>query len=201
MRTKRLLLMATALVAFGTAPAAAGPCSDEIANVTKLMASRDAGSGPTGTSAGAAGAGQMAAQRQAPTAGSVPGTEATAAMSAATQGRATSPQDVRSQIEGKPAAAQAGQGAAQTTGSLPGTEATAAMSQAAEGRATSPADVRAQIQGQPTSAQAAQGASGQQDNVAQATAALERARMLDRQGNETECMASAMQAKRLFGEK
>jgi hypothetical protein len=41
------LLGACAVVAFPLGTAAAGPCTAEIENVTKLLASRDAGSGPT----------------------------------------------------------------------------------------------------------------------------------------------------------
>ncbi len=77
---------------------------------------------------------------------------------------------------------------------------TSAMGKQAEGKATSPADVRRQTQGQPTAAdQAATGRAAAEP--ADATAALERAKELDRQGNEADCMASVRQAKQLSGSK
>ena len=47
MKTITLLLGVCAVVALPLGTAAAGPCTAEIENVTKLLASRDAGSGPT----------------------------------------------------------------------------------------------------------------------------------------------------------
>ena len=47
MKTITLLLGACAIVALPLGAAAAGPCTAEIENLTKLLASRDAGSGPT----------------------------------------------------------------------------------------------------------------------------------------------------------
>ena len=52
MKTITLLFGACAIVAFPLGTAAAGPCTAEIENVTKLLASRDAGSGPTAGPAG-----------------------------------------------------------------------------------------------------------------------------------------------------
>jgi hypothetical protein len=82
--------------------AAAGPCTTEIENVTKLMAARDAGAGPT-TGAGGA-AGQQPADRPA----QHPPTEI---IGRQTQGKAASPQDVQSQTRGGPTAAEQAQGA------------------------------------------------------------------------------------------
>jgi hypothetical protein len=47
MKTFTLLLGACALVVLPLGTAAAGPCTTEIENLTKLLASRDAGAGPT----------------------------------------------------------------------------------------------------------------------------------------------------------
>jgi hypothetical protein len=47
MKTITLLLGACALAALSAGAATAGPCTAEIDNVTKLLASKDAGAGPT----------------------------------------------------------------------------------------------------------------------------------------------------------
>src|SRR4029079_12678516 len=47
MKTITLLLGACALAALSAGTAGAGPCTTEIDNVTKLLASKDAGAGPT----------------------------------------------------------------------------------------------------------------------------------------------------------
>ena len=47
MKTITLLLGACALAALSAGTATAGPCTAEIDNVTKLLASKDAGAGPT----------------------------------------------------------------------------------------------------------------------------------------------------------
>jgi hypothetical protein len=43
----KALFGSVALLALGAGTATAGPCTGEIDNLTKLLASRDAGSGPT----------------------------------------------------------------------------------------------------------------------------------------------------------
>jgi hypothetical protein len=96
------LIVAGALLAVPMSSAAAGPCTTEIDNVTKLMAARDAGAGPT-TGAGGA-AGQQPADRPA----QHPPTEI---IGRETQGKAASPQDVQSQTRGGPTAAEQAQGA------------------------------------------------------------------------------------------
>src|ERR1700716_1959267 len=53
MKTITLLLGACALVALPVATAGAGPCTTEIDNVTKLLASKDAGAAPTAGGASA----------------------------------------------------------------------------------------------------------------------------------------------------
>jgi hypothetical protein len=98
------LLVAGALLAVPMSSATAGPCTTEIENVTKLMAARDAGAGPT-TGAGGA-ADQQPAERRA----EHPPTET---MSRQLQGGAASPQDVQSQTRGGPTAAEQAQGARQ----------------------------------------------------------------------------------------
>ena len=144
MKTTTLILAGTALFAVSAASATAGPCALEIENVTKTLAAKDAGSGPT---AGAAGATQSAAGR------SDQQHPPTSVMSQETEGKATSPEDVRRQTAGQPTATQQG-----TTGAAPAT-----------------------------------------GNTMDASGALDRARMLDQQGKEAECMEAVREAKRLAG--
>ena len=74
------------------------------------------------------------------------------------------------------------------------------MKQQTEGKATSPEDVRRQTAGQPTAAQ--QGASAtKSETPMQASSALDRARVLDGQGKEAECMAAVREAKQLAGQR
>ena len=142
MKTQTLILASMALFAFA-APANAGPCSTEIDNVAKTLASKDAGSGPTGSVAG-----NM--------------------QSAATSGSQHPP--------------------------------TSIMKQQTEGKATSPEDVRRQTAGQPTAAQ--QGASAtKSETPMQASSTLDRARVLDSQGKEAECIAAVREAKQLAGQR
>jgi len=82
------------------------------------------GSGaPSGSAAGNAAAGSSATvpnvsanPAQTPRAGEAPKTDATVAMNTASQGRATSAQDVRSQQQGQPTSSQLAQGSAQPAG-------------------------------------------------------------------------------------
>jgi len=77
---------------------------------------------------------------------------------------------------------------------------TSIMKQQTEGKAASPEDVRRQTAGQPPAAQ--QGTSGtaaKTDAPMQASSALERARGLDRQRKEAECMEAVREAKQLAG--
>jgi hypothetical protein len=83
------------LITLGFTPAQAGPCTSEI---NKLMASHDAGSGPT---AGATPS-TSTAQVESSTAQHPP----TALMGKETEGRAASPADVQRQTAGQPTAAQ-----------------------------------------------------------------------------------------------
>ena len=47
MNAKTFVLGSCAVLALGIATAQAGPCSDQIDNIRKILASKDAGSGPT----------------------------------------------------------------------------------------------------------------------------------------------------------
>ena len=142
MKTQTLILASMALLAFA-ASANAGPCTTEIDNVAKTLAAKDAGSGPTGSAAGGM-------------------------QSAATSGSQHPP--------------------------------TSIMKQQTEGKATSPEDVRRQTAGQPTAAQQG-GTATKSETPMQASSALDRARMLDQQGKEAECMAAVREAKQLAGQR
>ena len=139
MKTRTFILASMALFALGVGSATSGPCTIEIDGLAKTLAAKDAGSGPT---AGASGGTQSAAR---PSDQHPP----TAAMSQETQGKATSPEDVRRQTAGQPTAAQQG-----TTGAAAGPD---------------------------------------------ASSALNRARALDQQGKEAECMQAVGEAKQLAG--
>jgi len=103
----------------------AGPCTEQISALQKVLDSSDAGSGPTmrtgSTNAmttgstqpqsGSAEAPVSATPRQVPPAGEAPKTGATTTMNAATQDKAASPQDVRSQTQGQPTSSQIASGA------------------------------------------------------------------------------------------
>ena len=139
---QHLLLASSVLFAFGLGPSWAGPCTEQIAELQKTMSSMDAGSGPTmragsaqnptttsSTTPAAAGQGAAGAAGSSATvpnvsadpsrtlrAGEAPKTDATVAMNTASQGVATSAQDVRSQQQGQPTSAQIAQGSAQPVG-------------------------------------------------------------------------------------
>jgi hypothetical protein len=108
MKPATALLGACALLPLLAGSAGAQQCKTEIDNVAKLLASRDAGAGPTTGAASSAGgapssqAGQTAGQPQHPPTGR---------MGQATPGGAASPQDVQSQTRGEPTATQKAEGA------------------------------------------------------------------------------------------
>src|SRR6188508_181856 len=121
MKTITLLLGAGALAALSAGTAMAGPCTSEIDNVTKLLASKDAGAGPTAGGASATtgqhppsatmgAADPSTAASSAAAQSGQPQHPPTAAMTQAMQGGAASPQDVQSQSRGGPTAAQQAQG-------------------------------------------------------------------------------------------
>ena len=105
MKTQTLFLASMALFAFA-ASANASPCTTEIDNVAKKLAAKDAGSGATGVAGGM-------------TSAPVSGTQhpPTSIMKQQTEGKATSPEDVRRQTAGQPTAAQ--QGGAATKSDAP----------------------------------------------------------------------------------
>ena len=117
----RSFLLGSTLALVLASPVLAGPCTEQISDLQKVLASSDAGSGPTlrtqpsttsstQPQAGGMGAAPSAMPRQVPAAGETPQTEATAAMNRMTQDKATSPQDVRAQTQGQPTASQTGAG-------------------------------------------------------------------------------------------
>jgi len=78
---------------------------------------------------------------------------------------------------------------------------TSIMKQQTEGRATSPEDVRRQTTGQPTAGQQGTSAAGSADSSMKASSALDRARVLDRQGKEGECMEAVREARQFAGQR
>jgi hypothetical protein len=191
MRVTTFLFGACALLVFRTELAVAGPCTAEIENLTKLLASRDAGAGPTagpvGTTTGqhpptsAMGAADPSTAASAAAAESAkPQHPPTAAMNQATQGGGTSPPAGGAVREQHPP--------------------TAAMSGATQGGAASPQDVQSQTRGGPTAAQQAEGARRPAaEKLAAAQDALEQARNFDRNGQQSECMDAIERAKRFAG--
>jgi hypothetical protein len=181
MKAKTLILGGALAIVFGGGPATSGPCTTEIDALAKTLSARDAGTGPTSGASGLTQSGTAAGKEHPPT----------AAMSQATQGQATSPEDVRRQTAGQPTAAQ--QGAA------PQHPPTAAMNEATRGQ-TAPATTG---QHPPTAAmtEAARGQAATRPagsgNASEASLALGRARALDQQGKEVECMEAVGQARQL----
>lgn len=185
MTAKAFFFAGCAVLTLGSS-AQADPCAEQIASLTKVFASKDAGTGPT------SGAGM--ARTTTSQAGQHP---PTTAMSEQTQGIATSPEDVRRQTAGQPPAAQQ-----QTTGSATEHPPTAAMDQAVQSQAAPPG-------GQPATAAMSAATESQMPprdtssmnaiNMPEASMALDRAREFDRQGNESDCMNSIGEAKRLSG--
>ena len=185
MNAKASIVATIAACALGVSAAAAGPCTTEIDNLTKVIASKDAGSGPT---PGAGGTHATADKSAHPP---------TAAMSEAAKGTATSAEDARRQTAGQPTAAQQG------TGSPPAQHPpTAAMSKATQGQ-TAPVTTGEHpptaAMSEATRTQAAPPPTDSSANKGEASAALARARMLDQQGKEAECMEAVRQAKQLGG--
>lgn len=102
---KTLLVAGTALgLVFAAGAASAGPCSTEIDTLQKQLSSTDAGMGPTGT-------GEVAE-----TGNLHPPTDT---MNQATEGKATSSDDVASQNQGEPTDADAAQAGAAVTSAAP----------------------------------------------------------------------------------
>ena len=143
MKTMAFILANIMLFALGVSSATSAPCGNEIDSLSKILAAKDAGSGPTaGAASGTPSAASKSAQHP-----------PTSIMRQQTEGRATSPEDVRRQTEGQPPAAQQG----------------------------------------------TSGAAARTDSPSQASSALDRARVLDRQGKEAECMEAVQEAKQFVG--
>ena len=186
MKTKTLILASVALFALGVGSATSGPCATEIDGLAKTLAAKDAGSGPTPGASGRTPSAANPSSQHPPT----------AAMSQATQGHATSPGDVRSQTAGQPTAGQQA-----TSGMAAQHPPTAAMREATQGQ-TAPATTGQHpptaAMSEATRSQAAPGPAGP-GNTSEASIALGRARELDRQGKEAECMDAVREVKQLAG--
>jgi hypothetical protein len=187
MKVRTFILAGCALLALPAA-AGAGQCTSEIDNLAKILVARDAGSGPT--SGAASGMGQH---------------PPTTAMSEADKGSAASAAAEQSgKAQHPPTAIMNRETTGSSTPSAP-PEAktehppTAAMNRETQGSAASPQDVQRQTQGQPTAAQQAQGQIVEAHSVASAMNALERARLLDQQGKESECLSAVGMAKLMSG--
>jgi hypothetical protein len=191
MKTFELIFGLCVLVALPIGIAEAGQCTAEIEKVTKLLAARDAGSGPTAGAATSTAIGQhppsaaMGAADPSTAASSTaaesgrPQHPPTAAMNEATRGGgASSPADIAREQHPP----------------------TAAMGEATRGGATSAQDVQSQMRGGPTAAQQAEGARRPaSENLGAAQAALNEARGFDQSGNESACMEAIQRAKRVGG--
>jgi hypothetical protein len=181
------LVVASCALLMPAGSAGAGQCTSEIDNLVKVLASRDAGSGPT------AGAPSSAGQHP-----------PTSAMSQADQGGSASAAAAQADRPQHPPTATMNREATGTAGPSGGTQTpeqhppTAAMNRESQG-ATSPQDVQRQTHGQPTAAQHAQGRGASSQNVARATAELERARVYDQHGKEADCLSAVEQVKLLMG--
>ena len=183
-----IILTSCAFLALPVGTAAAGQCSGEIESLSKILASKDAGSGPAAS--GTANPGQH---------------PPTAATSAADPSTAASTSAAKSNQPQHPPTATMNT-AASSLGTNTGTNTakpqehppTAAMNEATKGSAASPQDVQRQTSGQPTAAQQAQGSTGAPGQQTASTL-LEQARSFDQAGQEARCMDAIQQAKRLAG--
>jgi len=186
-----IVLGSCAIYALSLATAAAGPCTTEIESAAKILASKDAGQGPTAGNIGGAG-------QHPPTAAmSLADPSTTASTSAAKSNQPQHPPTAAMNTATANLGAS-GSSAKQSEEHPP----TAVMNKATQGGAASPQDVQRQTSGQPTAAQRAQGASGPNTsggNIQNASAALEEARKFDKAGQEAQCMDAVQQAKRLAG--
>jgi|SRR5215813_10155525 len=187
MNARAFVLASCALLAL-PASAGAGQCTSEIEALSKVLIAHDAGSGPT--PGAPSGTGQH---------------PPTTAMSQADQGGAAS---AAAEQSGKPQHPPTAIMNRETTGSsTPSAPAeskqehppTAVMGRETQGSAASPEDVQRQNLGQPTAAQQAQGQIVESHSIAGAMNALERARLLDQNGKESECLSAVGMAKLMSG--
>lgn len=196
MKTMALVLGGCALLALPINAAGAGQCASEIDSLTKMMAAHDAGSGP---SPGAPGSnmGQhppTTAMSQADPGGTASAAASrsdrlqhppTAWMNRETTGMST-PESTEPRPDANPPAG---------AGEHPPT---AAMNRETQGTATSPQDVQRQNQGQPTASQI-KGQIATTHSTANAMNELQRARALDQQGKEAECLSAIGHARLMMG--
>jgi hypothetical protein len=184
-----VILGSCAFLALSIGTAAAGQCTSEIESLSKTLAAKDAGSGPTAS--GAANPGQHP-----PTAAtSAADTSTTASTSAAKSNQPQHPPTASMNTAASSLGSKSGADTAKPREEHPPT---AAMNEATKGSAASPQDVQRQTAGQPTAAQQAQGSTGS-PNQQSASELLEQARGFDKAGQEGRCMDAIQQAKRLAG--
>ena len=103
MKGRFLAFAAGMVLLLAGGPAGAGPCTAEIAKLEKALSKTDAGIRPVASSSAESNAAQGSGS------GTMSGTGATTEMNAASQGNATSTQDVQNQNQGQPTAADAAQ--------------------------------------------------------------------------------------------
>jgi hypothetical protein len=181
-----LILGSAGLFALSLNSATAGPCTTEIDNLVKVLAVKDAGSGPSPGASGGSPSGPPSSNQHPPT----------AAMSQAASG-ATSAEDVRRQTAGQPTATQ--QGSREPPAQHPPT---AAMSQATQSQAapaTTGQHPPTAAMSEATRTQAAPSTATSPANTSEASLTLDRARTLDQQGKESECLEAVRQARQLVG--
>jgi hypothetical protein len=128
MNTRFVLFAASTVSLLATASAEAGSCGEQISELQKTLASKDAGMGPVSPGTAVP---TVPTTTNVPKAGGVAGTEATPAMSEALKGRAASPADVQRQNLGQPTAAES----AETGRAAPATNLSDAMSSLQSARA------------------------------------------------------------------
>jgi hypothetical protein len=167
------------MIALPIGTAGAGPCTTEIESLSKILASKDAGSGPTA-------GGQSTMSQSANPAGQHP---PTAAMSEAVKGQASSPEDVRRQTAGQsPASDQSGARSVHPpTAAMNEAQATQTAPTASGERHPPTAAVSEQLKGQNPP---------QAGSAGDAASSLALARDFDKQGKEADCMKAIDDAKR-----
>ena len=183
MRGKTIILSTCAIFALGITAGRSGECTTQIEDLSKTISMSDAGSGPTGRTAGS---------QHPPTAAMTEADRSSSASrSAAEAGKQQHPPtDTMNTTTSGAAPSDTARGREQHPP-------TAIMNKATEPSAASPRDVWRQTQGLPTAAGQAPNATGSEkpDRTAAMTA-LDQARALDREGKEAECMAAIREARR-----
>jgi hypothetical protein len=148
----------------------AGQCTSEVENLAKVLAARDAGSGPT-TGAPGSSTGQH---------------PPTSAMSQADQGGIASGTAAQSNRPQHPPTAAMNREATGSTGSSGGV-------------ATQEQHPPTAVMNRESQAAASPGQGAPSQNMARATAELERARVYDQHGKEADCLSAVEQVKALMG--